>query len=79
MTYDGVDKLQKGEVTELPSHPAVYPFLPKQMLQGMFSSFGLLVGGGHFKIPEVNSLNRKFPEIKPLKIKDVLEYWRGKE
>ena len=79
MTYDGPEKLQKGEVSELPSHPAAYPYIPKHILQGMFSSFGLLIVGGHFKIPEENSLNGKYPEIKPLGIKDVLEHWRGKE
>ncbi|KAH9203413.1 hypothetical protein DL95DRAFT_399366, partial [Leptodontidium sp. 2 PMI_412] len=40
VSYDPIEKLQKGEITELPSHVQVYPFFPKPALQGMLALFG---------------------------------------
>ncbi|GME39002.1 Pyridoxal-phosphate dependent enzyme [Neofusicoccum parvum] len=77
--YDDLQKLKKGEVTELPHHPPVYQFFPKERLQGMFAFFGYNMATGLFNLPTEDSLNKKFPEIKTLTAKDVLEQvWKGK-
>jgi hypothetical protein len=65
-------------MTELPSHPAVYPFFPKPMFQQYFSKFGLYVTAGLFDLPEDRSLNKKFPEIKPMTVREMLGAWVGK-
>jgi len=74
--HDSIETLQKGEITELPSQVPVYPFFPKKMLQGLFAVFGLWFDDGSFDLhPGEGSLdlNAKFPEIKPLKVKEVLQ------
>ncbi|EXJ57237.1 hypothetical protein A1O7_07584 [Cladophialophora yegresii CBS 114405] len=78
VAYDSVEKLQKGEMTELPSHPAVYPFFPKPMFQQYFSKFALYVTMGLFDLPEDGSLNREFPDIKPTTVREMLSVWVGK-
>jgi len=85
VTYDSVARLEKGEITELPSHPSVYPFFPKPMMQAYFSKFGLYVVAGLFDTPKEEGeenreplllLNKRFPEISTTTIKDVLSVWR---
>lgn len=78
MAYDSIEKLERGEITELPSHPAVYPFFPKQVLQQYFGKFGLYGTAGLFDFPEDKSLNKKFPEIKPTTVREMLSVWVGK-
>ncbi|ETI25726.1 hypothetical protein G647_02500 [Cladophialophora carrionii CBS 160.54] len=78
VAYDSVETLEKGEMTELPSHPAVYPFFPKPMFQQYFSKFALYVTLGLFDLPEDGSLNRKFPDIKPTTVREMLSVWVGK-
>ncbi|GKT89100.1 nmrA-like family protein [Colletotrichum tofieldiae] len=74
VTYDSVDKLKTGQVTELPSHIPVYPFFPKEALQGMVSVFGLWFNDGTFDVPPsgTKTLNEIFPGIKAWTVKDIL-------
>lgn len=77
VTHDSIEKLKKGEITELPSHPDVYPFFPKQMLQGFFSSFGILFEEGHFDLKPARTLNEEFPQIKARTVKEAVDAaWR---
>lgn len=77
--YDGTEKLKSGKITELPSHIASYSFFPKEMLQPLYAAFGLLMATGRFNMPEEKTLNKKFPEIKTLKAKELLEQaWKSK-
>ncbi|TVY77114.1 Oxidoreductase BOA1 [Fusarium oxysporum f. sp. cubense] len=39
VTYDSVDDLSAGKVTELPSHPPAYAVFPKESLQGFLAGF----------------------------------------
>lgn len=78
VTFDDVEKLEKGEVTELPSHTTVYGFFPKSLLQDYFSKFSLYIIAGLFDIPADKSLNKLFPEVKTTTVKDVLDLWKGK-
>lgn len=78
MAYDGTEKLERGEMTELPSHPAIYPFWPKEVFQQYFAKFGLYVTKGLFDFPEDKCLNKQFPEIKPTTVREMLSVWVGK-
>jgi len=76
--YDPVDKLQKGQVTELPGHIPSYPFFPKEALQGLLATFGYWFETGvfNFQNPEALDLNRKFPEIHPTTVHQIIsEAW----
>ncbi|KAJ4045867.1 hypothetical protein NW761_007883 [Fusarium oxysporum] len=77
VSYDALEKLQKGEVTELPSHRESYGFFPKPALRGFLSLLGCYVVEGRFDIPADKALNAKFTEIQTLKVKEAIELWRG--
>ncbi|KAG4440174.1 hypothetical protein IFR05_004319 [Cadophora sp. M221] len=73
-SYDSVEKMKRGEITELPSHVLVYPFFPKVALQGMLALFGTWFESGEFDFATSGGvyLNEKFPEIKPTSIEQVI-------
>ncbi|KAI9839649.1 MAG: hypothetical protein M1819_002275 [Sarea resinae] len=79
VSYDPLETLQQGRVTELPSHKLRYPVFPKEKLQGLHSVFGRVFQAGDFDLKEEGSLNQKFPEIKTRSVKEVLvEAWGSK-
>lgn len=63
-TYDSLESLRAGQITELPSHAEAYPYFPNPMLQGFFASFSILFGEGYLNFQPEKSLNDQFPEIK---------------
>lgn len=76
ITHDSIEDLKAGRVTELPSHPQMYSFFPKQMLQGFCAAFGRMFAEGEFDLKPERTLNEAFPEVKARKIKDLLfEAW----
>ena len=76
VVYDSLEKLRRGEITELPSHPGLYPFFPKEALQKMFAAFGIMFETGAFDMRPGRSLNNAFPEIKARGVKELLgEAW----
>jgi hypothetical protein len=77
VVHDSLEKLRSGQITELPSHPALYPFFPKPMLQGFFAAFGIMFEQGEFDFCPSHSLNDEFPDIKPRTVKElVMEAWK---
>jgi hypothetical protein len=78
VSYDSLQKLKEGRVTELPSHHTAYPYFPKPILQSVFSKFGIYVITGLFDMPEEKSLNKQFPEIKTKSVREVISAWKGK-
>ncbi|KAM7196160.1 NAD(P)-binding protein [Rhypophila sp. PSN 637] len=70
--HDSINKLKTSQITELPSHPQFYGFFPKQMLQGMFSTFELMVDSGAFDFKPTRSLNDQFPEIKTMTVREII-------
>lgn len=73
MTYDSVEKMEKGELTELPGHVPMYSRVPKAILQKVMSVYGLWSEKGAFDLDESRTLNKKFPDIKPISVKAFLE------
>ncbi|PVH68334.1 NAD(P)-binding protein [Cadophora sp. DSE1049] len=70
--HDPIEKLQTGQITELPSHPSIYAFYPKEMLQGMFSAFGIMFENGIFDLKPSHTLNEEFHNIKPMTVKELI-------
>jgi hypothetical protein len=81
VTSDSDDLLKQGKVSELPSHSHLYPFFPKEAMQGMFASFGRLFAAGEFdlKSNSSNSLNERYPDIKPRTVKELVQEAWGQE
>ncbi|PKY06268.1 NAD(P)-binding protein [Aspergillus campestris IBT 28561] len=73
VTHDSEEKLKTFQATELPSHPSMYAFMPKEQLQYILATFGRWSNAGGLDLPEDESLNRRFPEIQPRSVRDVLE------
>lgn len=74
VSYDPIEKLAKGEVTELPSHKeelAKSPF-PEPLARQLLAVLGYWVVGGQFDIPVDKALNKSFPSIKPMGVRDML-------
>jgi hypothetical protein len=78
VTFDSVEKLHRGEVTELPSHPTSYEYFPKPLLARLLSRFGLWAVHGLNYIEREGSLNEWFPEIETKTVEEVVGAWRGK-
>lgn len=70
--HDPIEKLETGQITELPTHPAFYGFFPKQMLQRMFAAFGIMFETGVFDFKPSHTLNEEFPDIKPKTVKELI-------
>ncbi|KAF2186054.1 NAD(P)-binding protein [Zopfia rhizophila CBS 207.26] len=73
VTYDSIELLQSGKVTELPSHPSLYSQLPKEIIQQIFSVFGIWFEEGLFNLQPKKTLNEVFPHIEVWTVRDVLE------
>ncbi|KAH7153442.1 hypothetical protein EDB81DRAFT_855820 [Dactylonectria macrodidyma] len=73
VTYDSVEKLRAGEITELPGQVAAYSYFPKEWVQRLFSTFGFWVTEGIFDFPEDKALNHQFPDIKVTTVEDMLD------
>ncbi|QYT01023.1 NmrA domain-containing protein [Trichoderma simmonsii] len=78
VTYDSLEKLEKGEASELPANAAEYKHLPKHILQMYFSKFGQYIIAGLFDTPDEKSLNKVFPEVKTTTVEEVVGLWKGK-
>lgn len=73
MFYDEIEKLKRGEVTELPWQTAVYSVIPREFVQAISIRFGTWVDRGDVDLDENMSLSRKVPELKTMELKELLE------
>jgi nucleoside-diphosphate-sugar epimerase len=75
VAYDPLDKLSKGEITELPGHRATYEAFggpaAKPFFQKMISQLAVWMAEGQIKW-ERPLLNEMFPEIEPLTVEKAL-------
>ncbi|KAL5455088.1 hypothetical protein PMIN06_004663 [Paraphaeosphaeria minitans] len=78
ITYDAIEKLERGEITELPGHKATYAHLlgsdsadAKAMFQRIMSGVVAFMAEGHM-VYEAPLLNEIFPDIKALKVKEAM-------
>ncbi|KAH6974334.1 hypothetical protein BKA56DRAFT_490357 [Ilyonectria sp. MPI-CAGE-AT-0026] len=75
VVYDSVEDMENGKATELPALTKALPFIPipKEALLAFAATFGLLWEHGVMDFDEETAFSSKYPEVKPLKIKDALE------
>lgn len=77
--YDSMQKLQQGQITELPSHVRLYSQTAKESLQQRFAGFGIEMEAGafDFSVPENGVLlNDLFPDIIVKSVEDIItEGW----
>lgn len=79
VTYDSADLLKQGLVTELPSHKAIYPSIPKELLQGAMAAYGVMFDTGAFDVKPEHTIDQEFPEIKLHRLKELMvTAWAGK-
>ncbi|KPM41022.1 hypothetical protein AK830_g5566 [Neonectria ditissima] len=50
VSYDSLELLRTGKVTELPSYPPLYEHMPKEQIQSIFSVFGIWFEEGMFHL-----------------------------
>lgn len=73
-----MEKLKRGETTELPSQVPAYHFFPKELYHGMAATFGLWSEDGVMNFKPETSLNEQFPEVETSTVKDFLQAAWGK-
>ncbi|KAL1632956.1 hypothetical protein SLS56_003242 [Neofusicoccum ribis] len=77
--YDDLEKLKKFQITELPAQVAHYSLVPKEHFQYVFANLGRWMATGSYNLPHDGSLNEKFPHIKTLSVKAMLQQiWKGR-
>ncbi|EEU35743.1 uncharacterized protein NECHADRAFT_44399 [Fusarium vanettenii 77-13-4] len=75
--YDSIEKLQASQITELPSHVSSYGLYPKELMQFLMAGLERAMVAGKLNLPDERALNRLHPDIKMVKIEDMLrENWR---
>jgi hypothetical protein len=50
----------------------MYPFIPREKLQNLLAVFGQWMSSGNFNLPNMETLNKRFPEIGALSMKELL-------
>ncbi|CAG9984469.1 unnamed protein product [Clonostachys byssicola] len=73
VTYDSLENLKQGHLTELPGQTATYSQIPKEVLQKILISFNIWYATGVFNYEVGTTLNDKFPDIKPLTAKELID------
>ncbi|KAI1374560.1 NAD(P)-binding protein [Hypoxylon crocopeplum] len=73
VTYDSVELLKSGRVTELPGHVPDYEYYPKEQVQAIIAGFQLLFEEGYMDFKPKQTLNNLFPDIRAVSAKEMLE------
>ena len=75
VVYDSIEKLQKGEISELPGHVAMYEALggaaAKPAFQGVLAQLAVWMAEGKIK-SERPLLNELFPDVEPVTVEQAL-------
>lgn len=78
MTYDSIDLLRSGKITELPGHVPDYAFYPKEQVQAITAGFELIFAEGSMDFKPKQTINDLFPGIRPVSAKRLLEMgWKA--
>ncbi|RGP63747.1 hypothetical protein FSPOR_8353 [Fusarium sporotrichioides] len=78
--YDDLEKLRSFQITELPGHGKDYRKFPKEVLLPFLSISQRWMAEGLGEVPLEGSLNKKFPDIKTLTAKELMDqYWSHSE
>ncbi|RTE69355.1 hypothetical protein BHE90_016264 [Fusarium euwallaceae] len=75
--YDSIEKLKTWQITELPSHVSSYGLYPKELMQFLMAGLERAMVAGMLDLPFEKALNLRHPDIKVVKIEDMLrENWK---
>ncbi|KAF2017078.1 nmrA-like family protein [Aaosphaeria arxii CBS 175.79] len=78
VTYDSVEELKEGRMTELPSQVECYETFPKPQFQWFMSIFSRWTADENVGFVE-GTLNERFPDIQCLDVRNMIEkYWKSK-
>ncbi|KNB13547.1 hypothetical protein FOXG_13021 [Fusarium oxysporum f. sp. lycopersici 4287] len=72
VTYDSLDLLKSGKITELPSHPPMYESVSKDVIQSFLAAFGILFETGEFDLREGYRIQDGLPSLKLQNFRDLL-------
>lgn len=73
VVYDDLDKLKRGEAAQLPSQTWFYSAFPRKFAGAICSTFRVWVDHRDLDLDESMSPNKKFPELKTMKLNEILE------
>ncbi|KAJ4125940.1 hypothetical protein NW765_001715 [Fusarium oxysporum] len=74
VTHDSIEDLEKGVVKELPTLTLALPHIPipRDAMLAFSAAFSLVFETGGTNFDDSVALNNRFPDIKPLRIKDAI-------
>ncbi|GME61320.1 putative nmra-like family protein [Neofusicoccum parvum] len=76
--YEDPEKLERFEVMKLPGHEAAAEIMPWGHLRHFCGVFENWLVQGYYNLPTENTLNERFPDIKTLTVKEMVEQnWKG--
>ncbi|GME46751.1 putative nmra-like family protein [Neofusicoccum parvum] len=76
--YEDPEKLERFEVMKLPGHEAAAEIMPWDHLRHFRGDFENWLVQGYYNLPTENTLNERFPDIKTLTVKEMVEQnWKG--
>ncbi|EOD50437.1 putative nmra-like family protein [Neofusicoccum parvum UCRNP2] len=76
--YEDPEKLERFEVMKLPGHEAAAEIMPWDHLRHFCGVFENWLVQGYYNLPTENTLNERFPDIKTLTVKEMVEQnWKG--
>ncbi|PSN61510.1 NAD(P)-binding protein [Corynespora cassiicola Philippines] len=77
VAHDSLETLKSGKITELPAHQHLYAFFPKEVLQGLLASFGVMFAEGVFDLKPSRTLNDIFPDVKSRGVAELVnQAWK---
>lgn len=83
VSYDPVEKLREGKITELPGHARSYELFGGRekalpVVQGLFAQYGLWMEEGLFTYQGGTRLNDLFPEVETLSLEEAWKVAGGR-
>lgn len=77
VTYEPLEKLEKGEATVLPQPPDSYDFT-EDAARAMIAEFGIMAVKGVMDVSREGLRNEDYPQVKPISVRKILEDGWGK-
>ncbi|KAH9894580.1 hypothetical protein F4778DRAFT_747494 [Xylariomycetidae sp. FL2044] len=78
VTYDSIETLESGKITELPGHVPGYQVYPKEVMQLVVAGLESLTADGYLDFARKPALNDRFPEVHAVTAREMLEMgWKA--
>jgi nucleoside-diphosphate-sugar epimerase len=73
VVHDALEDLHNVKITELPCYQELYRMIPKEIVQTLIAVFGQIADEGVLDLSTKRTLNKHFPDIQPISIRNGLE------